>query len=349
MRRHAPEVAIVATFLIVALAGCKEKTFEEPRPPPVRISVDGSSTVLPITDAIVRRYAEKSPTLVVTNASGTGGGFKKFCIGKAAIVGASRPILSAESKTCEQNGIKYIEMPIAFDGISVVVHPDNTWATSLTVAELKKLWEPAAQGVVVTWADLRPGWPAEKIELYGPGLDSGTFDYFTKAIVGEEKACRGDFHSAEDDDVLVAGVASSRYALGYFGYAYYVKNKDRLKLVAIDDGNPVNGAGAITPSAETIASGAYAPLSRPLFLYVSQIAAGHKQTQNFITYYLDQVSAAAHEVGYVALPPNLLALARRRFQHRQPGTAFDGGGIEVGLNLAELLEAETQAVVARPN
>jgi len=349
--RSIRRLAVTAVSLLpvaITVAGCGDKSYQDKQPPPARITVDGSSTVLPITQAVARSYAELTPTIIDAVASGTGGGFKKLCAGKVAIVGASRPILPAEIKVCDQHGVKYVEMPIAFDGIAVVVHSSNTWATSMTTAELKRLWEPASEGRLLRWSDLRPGWPGEAIALFGPGVDSGTFDYFTKAIVGEEKASRGDFQASEDDDVLVAGVASNRNALGYFGFAYYRKNQDRLRLVAIDDGDPGNGAGAIVPSADAIIRGTYHPLSRPLFLYVSQSAARYAQTQHFINYYLDHVAAAAEQVGSVPLPPRLLALSRRRFAQRQHGSAFQRGGIEIGLTVGELLDAETATVVAEP-
>jgi phosphate transport system substrate-binding protein len=339
----------ICIAIAVAAAGCGDKRYDEKKPPPARITVDGSSTVLPITQHVAGSYAARSSTIIDAVGSGTGAGFKKLCIGKVAIVGASRPITPVEVKACGQAGIQYIEMPVAFDGIAVVVHPENTWATSLTVAELKKLWEPAAQGAVRRWSDLRAGWPDAPIALFGPGAESGTFDYFTRAIVGEEKASRGDFQASEDDDVLVAGVAADRHALGYFGFAYYQKNKDRLHLVAIDDGNPGNGDGAILPSTDTIAAGTYQPLSRPLFLYVSATAAGHRQTENFVEYYLDHAAEAATAVGTVALPNQLITISRRRFRQRQPGSAFASGGIEIGLTLPELLQAETATVVAEPS
>jgi phosphate transport system substrate-binding protein len=334
--------------LAIAASGCGDKSYDEKKPPPARITVDGSSTVLPITQHVAASYAARSSTIIDAIGSGTGAGFKKLCIGKVALVGASRPITPVEIQACGQAGIHYIEMPVAFDGIAVVVHPENTWAASMTVAELKKLWEPAAQSAVRRWSDLRAGWPDEPITLHGPGAESGTFDYFTRAIVGEEKASRSDFRASEDDDVLVAGVAGDRHALGYFGISYFQKNQDRLRLVAIDDGNPANGAGAIAPGPDTIAAGTYQPLSRPLFLYVSATAAGHRQTENFIEYYLDHAADAAAAVGTVALPPQLLTMARRRFRQRQPGSAFASGGIEIGLTLPELLDAETATVVAEP-
>ncbi len=222
------------------------------------VKLDGSSTVFPVSEGMAEEFQRAAPNVRVTvGISGTGGGFKKFCNGETDISDASRPILTQEIQECQAHGIQYIEVPVAFDGLSVMVSPRNTFVDCLTVSELRKMWEPAAQGVVTRWSQVRPGWPDRPFRLYGPGPDSGTFDYFTDAINGKEKASRGDYTASEDDNVLVQGVANDPDALGYFGYAYYVENKDRLKLVKID---AEKGGGCVAPSEETIANGTYVPL-----------------------------------------------------------------------------------------
>jgi phosphate transport system substrate-binding protein len=308
-----PWAWIVAALAVTACHRGSEKSAAE------RIVVDGSSTILPITQHIAGSLGADAAFTVEAVGAGTGAGFKKLCAGKVGVVGASRPITPAELDLCGQGGIRVIELPIAYDGIAVVVHPENTWATSMTIAELKKLWEPAAQGQPTRWSDLRAGWPDEPIELFGPGIESGTFDYFTHAVVGKEGESRGDFRSSADDEVLVSGVAGNRDAVGYFGFAYYQENRTRLRLVAIDDGDDGDGDGPVAPSTETIANGTYWPLARPLFLYVSETAAGQPATRALIEHYLDQVAEAAAAVGYVSLPAATIAESRQRFAARTVG------------------------------
>ena len=224
-----------------------------PPPPSAVITVDGSSTVYPVTEAVAEEFQKAHPgTRITVGISGTGGGVAKFCRDEIDIADASRPIRPTEAEACAKAGVQFIELPVAYDGLAIVVHPKNTWATSMTVAELKKLWEPAAQGKIMRWSEIRTGWPNNEIHLFGAGIDSGTFDYFTEAIVGKEDASRGDYTSSEDDNVIVQGVSGDELALGYFGYAYYEENKDKLKLVAIDDGNDANGKGPILPSPESV-------------------------------------------------------------------------------------------------
>ena len=235
---------------------------------PAIITVDGSSTVYPVTEAVAEEFQRARPgTRITVGISGTGGGVAKFCRDEIDIADASRPIRPIEAEACVKAGVQFIELPVAYDGLAIVVHPKNTWATSMTVAELKKLWEPSAQGKILRWSDVRSGWPNNEVHLFGAGTDSGTFDYFTEAIVGKEDASRGDYTSSEDDNVIVQGVSGDEHALGYFGYAYYEENKDKLKLVAIDDGNDANGKGPILPSPESVNNGTYRPLSRPIFIY----------------------------------------------------------------------------------
>ena len=303
------------------------------------VEVDGSSTVFPVTEAVAEDFQAANPgTRVTVGESGTGGGFQKFCRGETAISNASRPIRQTEIDACAVAGITYIELPVAYDGLTVVVHKDNTWAQSMTVAELKALWEPAAQGKILRWNQVRPGWPDEEIHLFGPGVASGTFDYFTEAITGEAKASRGDYTSSEDDNVLVQGVAGDRLALGYFGIAYYEQNMDKLTPVAVDDGNPANGEGPILPSIDTVKGGTYRPLSRPLFIYVSTASLERPEVQSFVSFYMTQGPALAAEVGYVPLSETEQTLTRQRFSSRTVGTMYDA--TNQTLSLEELLRKQ---------
>jgi phosphate transport system substrate-binding protein len=229
---------------------------------------------------------------------------------------------------------------VAYDGIAVVVHPENAFVDHLTTAELKTLWAPEAQGKISRWSQVRAAFPDKEVHLFGPGTDSGTFDYFTQAVNGKERASRGDFTSSEDDNVLVQGISSDPAALGYFGFAYYQANRARLKLVPIDDGKAENGAGPVAPSVESIAAGTYQPLSRPLFIYIARRAAERPEVQAFVDYYLAQASALITEVGSVPLPTRAYALARARFDKRVAGSLFKGEGVKVGMTIEALLAAE---------
>ncbi len=329
---HAFAAALTAAMLFAA-GGCGGSSTESGG----IISIDGSSTVFPITEAVAEEFQKTSDARVTIGVSGTGGGFKKFCQGETAISGASRPIKPSEVELCESHGIEYIELPIAYDGLAVVVNPGNDWVGHMTVAELKSLWEPAAQAKVIRWNQVRPGWPDQEIHLFGAGVDSGTFDYFTLAIVGEEHASRGDFTSSEDDNVLVQGLATDPLALGFFGYAYYAENKERLKLVPIDNGNEEDGAGAIAPSPETVTNGTYQPLSRPIFIYVSKAAAERPEVQGFVNYYLEHAATLVPEVGYIPLPASAYDLVEKRFDARKLGSIFAGAGSKVGVTVEDLL------------
>jgi phosphate transport system substrate-binding protein len=302
------------------------------------IAIDGSSTVFPITEAMAEEFQKANNEVRVTvGISGTGGGFKKFCAGETDISNASRPIKTEELEACEQAGIEFIEIPIAFDALSVVVNPNNTWAECLTVAELKKMWAPEAQGTVTNWNQIRDGFPDKPLTLYGPGTDSGTFDYFTDAINGEEGASRGDFTASEDDNVIVLGVANDESALGYFGLAYLEENQDTLKAVKIDDEDPSNGDGCIDPSALTVEGGIYQPLARPIFIYVSKSALERPEVKAFVEFYLEPDNAALiQEVGYIALPAAINEKAINRLNSQTTGSAFEGGST-VGVNLNEVL------------
>ncbi|MEO0456205.1 MAG: PstS family phosphate ABC transporter substrate-binding protein [Cyanobacteria bacterium P01_A01_bin.114] len=264
------------------------------------IAIDGSSTVFPITEAMAEEFMNaNSEANITVGVSGTGGGFKKFCAGETVISNASRPIKDTEQELCAANGIEYIQLPVAYDAITVVVNPENTFATEMTVADLNALWSPEAEGTITRWSQLNPSWPDEEINLYGPGTDSGTFDYFTDEINGEEGASRGDYTASEDDNVLVLGVARDPYALGYFGMSYYLENTESLTAVGIDDGE--GEEGFVVPSSETIES--YQPLARSIFIYVNTAElASDPQLRAFVEYYLETASDIVPEVGYVALP-----------------------------------------------
>lgn len=302
------------------------------------IKVDGSSTVFPITEAVAEDFqkAKKGAEKVTVGISGTGGGFKKFCRGETDISNASRPILKKEMEACAKEGIKYIELPVAFEGLTVVVNPQNTWVKSMTVAELKKLWEPAAQGTITKWNQINPAWPDASIKLFGPGADSGTFDYFTEAIVGKAKSSRGDFTASEDDNVLVQGVSRDKNGLGYFGMAYYEENKKKLKAVPIVE---KEGKPAVLPSFDTVKNGTYQPLSRPIFIYVSNKAYDRPEVREFVEFYIKNAPKLVKEVKYVPLPDSAYKLALENFKARKLGTGF-GGEPEVGVSVEELMKRE---------
>jgi len=300
------------------------------------IKVDGSSTVYPITEAVAEEFAKVHKDVRVTvGISGTGGGFKKFCRGETDISDASRPIKPSEVELCQQSGIEYIEIPVAYDGLAVMVNPKNTWVDYMTPAELKKIWEPEAQGVITRWNQVRPQWPNEEIALFGPGTDSGTFDYFTDAINGKEGASRGDFTSSEDDNVLVYGIAGNKNALGFFGLAYYEENKDKLKLIPINNGN-----GPVLPSEATVNNGTYQPLSRPIFIYVSAQAAQKPEVKSFVECYINNTAKLSREVGYVDLPGDVLTSASKRFTTGKTGSVFAGKGSQIGVSIADLMAKE---------
>jgi len=284
---------------LVALASCggKGKT-NDATALEGQVKIDGSSTVYPITEAVAEEFRTIAPKVKVTvGISGTGGGFKKFDRGETDINDASRPIKDKEAETCKANNIEYTSLKIAFDGLSVVANPQNDWLQDITTEELKKIWEPAAEGKIMKWSDIRPEWPAEKINLYGPDAASGTYDYFTEVIVGESGKSRGDYTNSSDDNVLVQGITQDKYALGFFGMAYYEENMDKLKLIGVD-----SGKGAVKPTFETVSGGTYAPLSRPIFIYVSKGAAKRPEVKKFVEFYLDKAAGVAKDVGFVALP-----------------------------------------------
>ena len=286
------------------------------------IDVDGSSTVFPITEAVAEEFGKLTDgnVRVTVGVSGTGGGFKKFCNGEIDVSDASGPIKASEVQLCADAGVEYIEIPVAIDGLTVIVNKENTWAQCMTVEELNTMWAPEAEDVVTQWDQVRSGWPADEMEMYAPGVDSGTFDYFTETIGGESGASRGDFTASEDDNLIIQGVSGGKNGVGYLGYSYYVENAEKLNAVEID-----GGAGCIAPTDEAINNGTYAPLSRPLFIYVRADAAQTPHIAEFIRYYLSKEGQAlAAEVGYIPYPQPVYDLALAKFESGVSGTAFGG-------------------------
>ncbi|MCA1586392.1 MAG: PstS family phosphate ABC transporter substrate-binding protein [Acidobacteria bacterium] len=299
------------------------------------------STVFPVTEAVAEEFQKVAPEVRVTvGISGTGGGFQKFCRTETDISDASRPISSGEIEACHKNGVGFIELPIAYDGIAVVVSRKATWIDHITVDELKTLWAPEAQGKVTRWRHVRAGWPDREIHLFGAGVDSGTYDYFTEAIVGTVKASRGDFTSSEDDNVVVQGIANDELALGFLPFAYVGDNAERLKIVAVDDGDSENGAGPILPDFESIRTGTYQPLARPIFIYVSDKAVARPAVQRFVDFYLTEGGELAEEVGYVQLGAEGYRLVAEHYRARTMGTVFGEGVPKVGVTIEQLLSRE---------
>jgi phosphate transport system substrate-binding protein len=274
------------------------------------IKVDGSSTVFPVTEAVAEEFRTVQPKVKVTiGVSGTGGGFKKFSRGETNISNASRPIKDKEKAACAENNINYLELEVAYDGLAVLVNPKNDWVDSFTVEELKKIWEPAAQGKIMKWNQIRPEWPNEEIHLFGPGVASGTYDYFTEAIVGKSGSSRGDFTASEDDHVLVQGIAGDKYSLGFFGLAYYTENKDKLTLIGVHNGEKV-----VKPTLETVSNGTYSPLSRPLFIYVNSTSIKQPEVIEFVNFYIENAGELSKDVGYIPLPTDNYAKQKENFK-----------------------------------
>ena len=329
-----------ATVVVAALAALASGTACSKRKAAGgTVAVDGSSTVFLISAAVAEQASKAIGVDATVGSSGTGGGFKKFCAGEVDIAGASRPIKSGEADACKAKNIEWIEVPVAYDGIAIVVNTKNAFVDKLTVDELKKMWAPEAEGTITKWSQIREGWPDQPLRLLGAGADSGTYDYFTAAIVGKEHSSRGDYRQSEDDNVLVQGVESDENAIGFFGFAYYAENKDKLKIVPIDDGKTENGDGGITPSAETIAGGSYQPLSRPIFIYVSKGALAKAHVAKFVDFYLANVTTLSAKVGYVPLPAKVDELAKKRLADRKTGSVFADGS-KVGVTLEQLLASE---------
>lgn len=305
---------------------------------PNLIKIDGSSTVFPVTEAVAEEFQKETrgTVRVTVGISGTGGGFKKFCRGETDVQDASRPILVSEMEVCRAGGIQYYELPVAFDALTVAVSPQATWIDTITVAELKQMWEPSAQGQVMKWNQIRSTWPDIPMKLFGAGSDSGTFDYFTEAVVGKAKASRGDYTASEDDNTLVQGISNDKHALGYIPYAYFEPNKKRLKAVAIDGGH-----GPVLPSRDTVENSAYQPLSRPLFIYVNAKSAGKPEVKRFVEFYLAQAPMLVPQVKYVPLPQGAYVLALSHFQNGKLGTAFQGIST-IGMKIEDLLRREAK-------
>ncbi len=326
---------LLAMGVAIALNGCTSDETKQYQP----INIDGSSTVYPITQKMAEKFNETNqvPVEVTVSFSGTGGGFKKFCAGETDINNASRPISLAEMETCKQNKISYIEFPVAFDALTVVVHPQNTWVSEITVEELRKIWEPEAQQKITQWNQIRPDWPKAPLKLYGPGADSGTYDYFTEALTGKAGASRSDYIASEDDTIIEQGVTSDVNSLGYFGLSYYELNKDDLKALAVDSGN-----GPVFPSRETVEKSEYNPLARPLFIYINLKAAQNNPAmREFVYYYLDQAAQVVNEVGYIPLPEEAYHINKVTYNKGEVGTVFEGKS-QFGLSISELLRKQAQ-------
>lgn len=336
-RRTTTWLAWFGLALTVSACGKQDEAPPAPKGAPVR--VDGSSTVFLVSKIVSEEATKQGIASATVNESGTTGGFKKFCAGEIDVTGASRPIQQSEIDACRAAGIEFIELPIGYDGLAVVVNAKNTWVDHLTVAELKRTWGPSAKGAVTSWRQVRDSFPDRPLHLFGPGDQSGTFDYFTQAIVGAQRASRTDYTSSEDDAVLVRGVADDENALGYFGVAY-LRNQATLRAVPIDDGDDSNGAGPVAPSAETVSNGTYQPLSRPIFIYVSTKALSRPEVDRFVTFYLAAVRELATEVGYYPLPLHTGQLAQERYKARRTGTMFEGKAPSVGVTMEKLLDVE---------
>jgi len=300
------------------------------------VKVDGSSTVFPITEAVAEEFQKETrgAVRVTVGISGTGGGFKKFCRGETDLQDASRPITSIEMEACRAAGVQYYELPIAFDALTIAVSPLATWIDAITIAELKQIWDPSSQGRIVKWNQIKSSWPNLPLKLFGAGSDSGTFDYFTEAVVGTAKASRGDYTASEDDNTLVQGIANDKQALGYIPYAYFEPNKKRLKAVGVD-----GGQGPILPSRETVENGSYQPLSRPIFIYVNAKSAGKSEVKRFVEFYFTHAPTLVLQVKYVPLPKHAYDLAVAHFKNGKLGTAYQGSST-IGLGIEDLLRRE---------
>ena len=337
LRRAAARVFPVALLVLLhGCAGCEDRAEDGLRG---TVRVDGSSTVFPITEAVAEEFMRDHPGVRVTvGVSGTGGGFAKFVRGETDVNDASRAIKATEARQAAAADIQFIELPVAYDGLAIVVHPDNDWATCLTTDELRRIWEPGSD--VRSWQDVRPSFPDRPLKLYGPGTDSGTYDYFTAAVSGKEGASRADFTASEDDNVLVQGIAGDEGSLGYFGLAYFEENESRLKLLSIDAGR-----GCTEPTSQTVQDGSYQPLARPEFIYVNRASAADSAVAAFVRFYLEYAAPLAEEVGAVPLSDTAYAMVTDRFDRRTTGSLFGGeGGVRVGVRVAEVLaEAQPEA------
>ncbi|MCA1995063.1 MAG: PstS family phosphate ABC transporter substrate-binding protein [Coleofasciculus sp. S288] len=337
-KRLALVAGIVALLGSCAQAPSSQQPTQDNASATTVVKVDGSSTVFPITESVAGEFQKTRGDIKVELAvSGTGGGFRRFCAGETDISDASRPILTEEMEACRTAGVRYIELPIGFDALTVVVHPQNDWANDITLEELKKIWEPGAEGKITSWKQIRDSWPDRPLKLFGPGRDSGTFDYFTEAVVGQPKASRNDYTASEDDTVLVEGVSKDPNAMGYFGYAYYESSQNRLKKVGID-----SGSGPVLPSRESVKNAEYHPLARPLFIYVnSQSLSSKPEVKAFVEYYLNNAERWVNDTGYVPLPDKGYELALTHLQQGKEGTVFEGQS-QLNLKIEDLLQKEAK-------
>jgi phosphate transport system substrate-binding protein len=322
---------LISISILILIGGCGNATHTRSL-----IKIDGSSTVYPIIEAVAEDFQidKKGAIMITAGISGTGGGFKKFCRDEIDIVSASRPILSSEMEKCRESEVQYIELPVALDALTIAVNPENNWINSMTIAELKKIWEPTAQEKILNWNQVNPAWPNAKIKLFGAGADSGTFDYFTEAIVGKAKASRGDFTASEDDNVLVQGVSSDLYALGFFGFAYYIENQTKLKAVAI-----YNGSTNVLPSMSTVQDGSYRPLSRPLFIYINARSIHKPEIKEFVTFFMQHAPELVEEVKYFPLKNEFYDLNIQLLANNTIGTALNGEA-GTGVSVEELYKRE---------
>jgi phosphate transport system substrate-binding protein len=323
-----------ASFLLLTMLAATSLAQAQSKPV---VKLDGSSTVYPIMEAISEDFQKQNKGAIqaTVGISGTGGGFKKFCRGETDIGNASRPILKSEMEICAAAGIKYIELPIAFDALTVVVNPKNTAVKQITIAQLKAIWEPAATGKVTNWNQIDPAFPSQVLRLFGPGADSGTFDYFTEAVNGKSKSSRSDFTASEDDNVLVQGVSRDVGGLAYFGYAYYLENKDKLRAIPI-----VNKQGkAVLPSEAAVIDGSYNPLARPIFIYVNEASLAKPHVRQYVEYAMKNAARLSKEVKYVPLPAKAYEIGMEHVNKKKVGTVFKGSA-EVGVTIEELLKRE---------
>ena len=332
--------ATVVAALAILVAGCDSDGKQSGN----IIVMDGSNTVYPLSGALGEEFQAQTGNNLTIGVSGTGGGFQSFCRGETDITGASRPIRDSELEQCEESGVDFIEIPVAYDGVTVAIHPDNDWAQSMTIDELKMLWEPAAQGEITHWNQIRDDWPEERISLFGNTTDNGTYDYFTQAVVGEQHTSRGDYTASVDSNVLVQGISSDPNALGFFAYAYFYENQNAVQSVAIKTDDDAEG---VHPDFDTINDGSYQPLARPMFYYISTDGAGREEIQQFVEFIFDDAGSLIESVGYVPLPEETYELAARRFDRQVVGTVFEHiDGAEVGLTAQDLLEADDELVEA---
>jgi phosphate transport system substrate-binding protein len=329
--------SIMLMFVVVMAAGAHAKAQSI-------VKIDGSSTVFPVTEAVSEEFqtAQKGKVRVTVGVSGTGGGFKKFCRGETDLQDASRPIQASEMEDCKKAGVRYIELPIAYDATVVVVNPKNTWLKEINIDDLKKIWEPSAQGKITKWKQVNPAWPNEDIKLFGPGADSGTFDYFTEAVVGKAKSSRGDYTATQDHNTSVTGIANEKSALGYIPLSYYEENKAKLKVLGVIGGekSPLKNK-AVLPSKDTVENGQYFPLSRPIFIYVKEDALKRPEVAAYAKFYIENAGRLASQVKYISLPAKAYTMAGEHLAKKKLGTVF-GGYSEVGLKIDELMKREAK-------